>query len=367
MKKYLMMLAAAMMLLAMPTDSYAQFGKLKNAVKGAVKSNTTTTTQKKNGADEFNRSDSEAEQRKKWAEMDAKKAAWEKEKAAKDAALAKSGTTSATSKKKELPTEPSAAAKANDPKATDETIPEGFTKSIKALHAAYEALPAEYFHQPYYEYAKFYFMDTPENQAYHEKAYNRVCQYRSQHTSGDCIKNSDYDYIKGNSGRMIGIGVPTAFALTARFIADPNSLAGTAAYVDLWTWIEAQRTSSVHYCKEVRDKDGDVIAYANSSGEDATKMTNAIEAMGIEPHGNLLLQVFDQNYAAFKTEKSALNKEICYRRMEMAYEAIVRNHYTDGLTTEQIEDMSIRWKNVMRKIATFWDASKAEGAKLLKQ
>ena len=64
-----------------PMAANAQFGgKLKNAAKKAVSGTTTTTTQKKNGADEFNHSDSEAEQRRKWAEMDAKKAAWAKEK-----------------------------------------------------------------------------------------------------------------------------------------------------------------------------------------------------------------------------------------------------------------------------------------------
>ena len=313
MKKKYHILCLALMLLA-PISANAQFGKLKNAIKKTVGGATTVTT--------------------------------------------------VAGKTKSLPKEPSATAKANDPKATDETIPEGFTKSIKELHAAYEALPAEYFHQPYYEYAHFYFMDTPENQAYHEKAYNRFCQYRSQGSIE--VKSSDFEYIKGNSGRMIGICVPTAYALAARFIADPNSLAGTAAYVDLWIWTEAQR-SGVLYRKEVKDKSGDVIAYANASGDDANKIFNGIEAMKVEPHGNLLLQVFDKNYTAFNNEKSGLNKLIYYRRMEQAYEAIVRNHHSDGITAEQMENMKMRWTNTMRKIQTFWDAAKAEGKQMLQK
>ncbi len=69
-----------MLMLLAPMSANAQFGKLKNVVKDAAKGAVTgTTTQQRGGADEFNRSASEEEQRRKWAEMDAQKLAREKQ------------------------------------------------------------------------------------------------------------------------------------------------------------------------------------------------------------------------------------------------------------------------------------------------
>ena len=75
MKKKNLILCLALMLLA-PVSANAQFGKLKNAVKKNVSSQSNN---------EFNNSPSEAEQRRKWAEMDAKKAAQDKQKQAQSA------------------------------------------------------------------------------------------------------------------------------------------------------------------------------------------------------------------------------------------------------------------------------------------
>jgi len=52
--------------------------------------------------------------------------------------------------------EPSAEAKANDPKAGDPTVIEGYSKSIGEIHAFYEQLDPEVYMTPYWKYKDFY-------------------------------------------------------------------------------------------------------------------------------------------------------------------------------------------------------------------
>jgi len=51
---------------------------------------------------------------------------------------------------------PSAEAKANDPKAGDPTVIEGYSRSIGEIHAAYEQLDPEVYLTPYWKYKDFY-------------------------------------------------------------------------------------------------------------------------------------------------------------------------------------------------------------------
>lgn len=118
---------------------------------------------------------------------------------------------------------PSAAAIAADPKAADQTVAPGFTKSASAIHGAYEHLdPAVFTYQPYYQYKEFYNINKPDED-FRVREYNsNVAKLASLGAGGSYLMT--WFKIKTPDGDLL-VSSDEFFrnAWTAQFVADPLS------------------------------------------------------------------------------------------------------------------------------------------------
>ena len=221
------MMFAATMLLAVPTTTYAQLGGLKKA----VKSNTS-----------------------KPAANNAKASAGKAKSAAgKAGEVAKANdmlmityptipgsentvTVSGMSKFDiDKVYEPSAAAKANDPMATDTTTEKGFTRSIGQIHAAYEHLNPDWFPQPYWENAQFYYMNDEDSKALHKNSPTFLqTEINKMPSDKEYRVTYAHDQYKGatKTGWLVPRGYTTIQANFAHFLADPLSYQAVVEFID---------------------------------------------------------------------------------------------------------------------------------------
>ena len=119
---------------------------------------------------------------------------------------------------------PSAEAIAADPKASDQTVESGFTKSISEIHAAYEQLdPNVFTYQPYYNYKEFYYLHDKANEDFRVREFNSlIAKLASLGPKNYYLMN--YFRIKTPDGNLL-VTSDEFFrnAWTALFVADPMS------------------------------------------------------------------------------------------------------------------------------------------------
>ena len=119
---------------------------------------------------------------------------------------------------------PSAEALAADPKASDQTVEAGFTKSISEIHAAYEQLDPDVFtYQPYYNYKEFYYLNDKANEDFRIRGFNSlIANLASLGPNNYYLMN--YFRIKTPDGDLL-VTSDEFFrnAWTALFVADPMS------------------------------------------------------------------------------------------------------------------------------------------------
>ena len=119
---------------------------------------------------------------------------------------------------------PSAAALAADPKASDQTVESGYTKSISEIHAAYEQLDPEVFtYQPYYVYKELYYLHDKADENFREREFNAIIAKLANQYPGDSY-NMNYVSINTPDGNLL-VTMDEFFrnAWTALFVADPMS------------------------------------------------------------------------------------------------------------------------------------------------
>lgn len=220
------------LVLLVPMGAHAQFGKLKNALKGTAKS--TAKEASKSVSDNASSTSGAA-------------AASTAQKADDKNAMTKTYNimpgTDRTVKVGGMSKfdidkvyEPSAAAKSNDPKASDTTTPNGYNRTIAQIHAAYEHLNPEWFPQPYYDYPMFYYMDDKDSEQFQWSTMGYLMneimlqywdkEYRQFFYFGN-YKDSNV-----HSGPIVPHGYPGIQAKFARFLADPQSYAAVAGMLE---------------------------------------------------------------------------------------------------------------------------------------
>ena len=130
---------------------------------------------------------------------------------------------------------PSAEALAADPKASDQTIEPGFTKSISEIHAAYEQFdPKLYPYQPYYKYKDFYYLHDDNAEKEYNGQYDFLMRAIARLPAGVSY-NMPYKAIKTPAGDEVFVTYDELFrsARTAQFIADPLSTSAFHKYVQV--------------------------------------------------------------------------------------------------------------------------------------
>lgn len=127
---------------------------------------------------------------------------------------------------------PSAAALAADPKAADQTVPPGFTKSVSAIHAAYEHLdPVAFTYQPYYNYKFFYYLNDKEHDLFHENQFYHLLMKLAALYPGDSYYASFVGIDTPDGKRYVTEDEFMRNAYTALFMADPTSAEGWDKFV----------------------------------------------------------------------------------------------------------------------------------------
>ena len=127
---------------------------------------------------------------------------------------------------------PSAAALAADPKAADQTVPPGFTKSVSAIHAAYEHLdPAVFTYQPYYKYKELYYLNDKEHDYFHENQFYYLLMKLAALSPGDIYYAAFVGIETPDGKRYVTEDEFLRNAYTALFMADPTSAEGWDKFV----------------------------------------------------------------------------------------------------------------------------------------
>ena len=103
------------------------------------------------------------------------------------------GTASETRPEKKAPLVPSAAAIAADPKASDKTVANGFSRSNAEIRAAYEQLPGDIYFKPYYhpQLKNYYFLDASQYPFFFAGNYAINETHRMQITSATDVLKYD--------------------------------------------------------------------------------------------------------------------------------------------------------------------------------
>lgn len=122
-------------------------------------------------------------------------------------------------------------AKAEDPKAADPTILQGYTKSIGDIHALYENLSDKklFPFQPYYKYKPLYEMDEKTN----DDALRRVFEHYMMEILSADLSVKPYDMLqtfRPDDNTYIPITDVPRYAKTTRYLCDPYSIQAFAQF-----------------------------------------------------------------------------------------------------------------------------------------
>lgn len=161
-KRFLVLSAVLALAFTMANPAHAQFGNLLNKTKKAVEQKVEKTIA----------ADTIEKKVKKTAKSAAEKAGVPIE----DSSISgDDGSGLTTLYKKKLT--PSSEALSTDKFANDESVPKGFSKSYKQIHAAYERLDPAYFPlQPYYKYPSTYALGSDRMTLYPEAVFLEFMQ-----------------------------------------------------------------------------------------------------------------------------------------------------------------------------------------------
>jgi hypothetical protein len=154
---------------------------------------------------------------------------------------------------------PSAKALAADPKASDQTVESGYTKSISEIHAAYEQLDPELFpYQPYYKYKEFYYLHDEEAEKIHTGQFAEIVMGIAKLPSG-AFYYMPYTAIKTPAGDEVLVTYDEFFrnAWTALFIADPQSAWAFHKYVNVLMF--ENRTFEIKYTYKMSDAQKGIV------------------------------------------------------------------------------------------------------------
>ena len=207
-KRFLVLSAVLALAFTMANPAHAQFGNLLNKTKKAVEKKV-----------------------KKTAKSAAEKAGVPIE----DSSISgDDGSGLTTLYKKKLT--PSSEALSTDKFANDETVPKGFSKSYKQIHAAYERLDPAYFPlQPYYKYPSTYALGSDRMILYPEAVFLEFMQKYLTNVVGSSTRKvtvkvlghqaGDFSELISADGQKLGMQEDDnlfRYPWAAQFFADPN-------------------------------------------------------------------------------------------------------------------------------------------------
>lgn len=160
---------------------------------------------------------------------------------------------------------PSSKALAADPKASDQTVESGYTKSISEIHAAYEQLDPEFFpYQPYYKYKEFYYLHDEEVEKIRNGQYAEILMGIAKLDAGD-FYYMPYAPIQTPAGDEVLVTYDEFFrnAWTALFIADPQSSWAFHKYVTVLMF--ENRTFEIKYTYKMSDAQKGIVNAATGA------------------------------------------------------------------------------------------------------
>ena len=220
------------LVLLVPVGANAQFGKLKKAVKGAVKGTATEASKSVSGNSSSSSNTAAASAVQKVDDKNALTKTYEEmpgnERSVKVTGVGKFDIDKVY--------EPSAQAKANDPKASDTTTPNGYNRTVAQIHAAYEHLNPAWFPQPYYDYPMFYYMDDEQSTKFQWNTMgylmNKIMEQHWDKEYRNFFYFGNYKDDNVHDGPIVPHGYPSIQAKFARFLADPQSYAAVAGMLE---------------------------------------------------------------------------------------------------------------------------------------
>ena len=231
---------------------------------------------------------------------------------------------------------PSAAALAADAKAADQTVPPGFTKSVSAIHAAYEHLdPAVFTYQPYYKYKEFYHLHDKANDDFHENEFYYFITKLAALSSGD-VYNADFVGVETPDGkRYVTSDEFLRNAWTALFMADPTSPAGWDKFVNVIMFsnqfFESKIFYNVHDSNKgiVDAKTGTLLMVPSLTKYDGIQDLREEAALGLAR--NVISIDFIRNYinglfTQFKSETNPLVKFKLYYQIDALMSRVLKEH-----------------------------------------
>ena len=238
-----------------------------------------------------------------------------------------------TNKKKYTP---SAKALAADPKANDETVEPGFTKSISEIHAAYEQLdPDAFTYQPYYEYKEFYYLHDKADENFRVREFHSIVAklatlspggyylmtyFRIETPDGDLLVTSD-EFFRN--------------AWTALFVADPMSSEAFDKFTKALMFGNQMFESKIYYEMDdpdkgiVHEKKGELLiapsrnVYQNrqdSREEAALSLARTVVSM------DFVRTYLKELIKQFNTENDAVKKYELYWQIDAVVKEIFRKH-----------------------------------------
>ncbi len=230
---------------------------------------------------------------------------------------------------------PSAKALAADPKASDQTVESGYTKSISEIHAAYEQLDPELFpYQPYYKYKEFYYLHDEAAEKIHTGQYAEILMGIAKLPAG-AFYYMPYTAIKTPAGDEVLVTYDEFFrnAWTALFIADPQSSWAFHKYVNVLMF--ENRAFEIKYTYKMSDAEKGIVdaksgallfapseaAYTHT--QDSRKQL-ALSLARSEVTLDYLQYYLNELFGQYKTETNVLLKYILYWKID----AIMLNVFT---------------------------------------
>ena len=231
---------------------------------------------------------------------------------------------------------PSTEALAADPKASDQTVEVGFTKSISEIHAAYEQLdPNVFTYQPYYNYKEFYYLNDKANENFRVREFNSiVAKLATLSPGGSYIMT--YFRIKTPDGNLL-VTSDEFFrnAWTALFVADPMSSEAFDKFTKALMFDNQMFESKLRYEMDdpdqgiVYEKTGELLIapsrndYENrQDSREEVALSLARSVVSMDYVRTYLKDLFKQ----FNTETDALKKYKLYWQIDAVMLDIFRKH-----------------------------------------
>ena len=228
---------------------------------------------------------------------------------------------------------PSAEAIAADPQATNETVDNGYTRTIGQIHASYEHLDPKMFpYQPYYKYKKFYFMDDSATDmdlmGHFGYLLERVL------TLPDLMKfNVPYEdfVMEDGTKAVVPIDETWRHAYVARYLADPTSTMSFKSY----SWVllfQKQLLGNVgHYIEDsqngiVNAKEGLMLPWRNLFEMRYERENKALELACTVTNVKEITELADSWFNSAEKATKAYDKLWYYNMGAAIFDFVVAKH-----------------------------------------